>query len=107
MEPQDVKLIHEFSCHTVFGRASTMIASSFYRLDASVAVPPPSGKERRDWELVQWMVVEDVLNWWFEAGGVRPVLLMLPQKSPVVRWSGGVWGTMGGWPSSRSDVNQT
>lgn len=58
--------------------------------------PPPGPAERDGWRQLQWWRVAAVVNWWFAKGQVHPTVVADSHRGPIIRWSGGLWGALGG-----------
>lgn len=92
VNPEDLMLLREFILKD--GLSTDRIFEETVASDA--VAPPASGKERNRWLLTQWWRVSAVVNWWLEVGRVRPVLRLHIRRPPTIRWSGDIWGAIGG-----------
>ncbi len=51
---------------------------------------------RGKWVALQRARVVGVINWWYESGNVHPRVVVFPSGRLAVRWTGGLWGGLGG-----------
>lgn len=59
-------------------------------------VPRVGPAELPRWWVLQRHRVTGVVNWWLERGKVHPCLVVLPNGRLAERWTGGLWGVLGG-----------
>ena len=57
-------------------------------------VPPPGRQPAHHWRGLQLFQVTQVVNWWLDR--IHPSLVLLPGGRFGLRWSGGLWGALGG-----------
>ena len=58
---------------------------------------PPAGTANLNrWRTLQGARVAGVINWWLERGRVHPRLVVFPTGRSALRWTGGLWGALGG-----------
>ena len=92
MDVQDIATVKGF----LEGQVDPGDLAFFWQHPMDDAIDPPAGvKSLSEWRNLQSRRVAAIVNWWMHRGRVSPTLVIVKTR-PVVRWSGGLWGAIGG-----------